>query len=295
MTAEPESDRLYGLPLEEFTPARDALAARLKSAGDSAAAAAVKRAKKPTTPAWAVNQLARRQRPLIEDLIDSVDRLRRAQQDLLGGGSAQTVWEETLHERDIVGRLAHEAERILEGQGYGATRATLDRITDTLTAAAAEPNVRGLLRRGVLTHEMRRAGFDGLLDAGAATIETAPRVAGSKPKKRPARESRAGTPAAKEARIGGPTPRAVLEAEREATRARRTAERSEDDAARLEREAGRAANEAAASRKRADAAERDAAKMRAAADVARKEANAARKEAERAEAKLGKLRTSRKR
>ena len=294
MTDEAESDRLYALPLEEFTAARDALAGRLRSAGDAAAAAAVKSAKKATTPAWAVNQLARRQRPLVEDLIDSVDRLRRAQQDLVSsGGSAQTVWEATLQERDIVSRLAHEAERILEGQGYGATRATLDRITDTLTAAAADARSRDLLRRGVLTQEMRRAGFGGLLESDAPA-EAAPRVAATK-KTKPARAARAAKPAPKEERAGGPTPRAVLEAEREAVRARRTAERAEDDAVRLEREAARAARELDAASKRLNSAERDAAKTKAAATEARKEAKSAERVAERAGSKLEKLRKSRKR
>ena len=294
MTDEAESDRLYGLPLEEFTPARDALAARLRSAGDAAAAAAVKKAKKPATSAWAVNQLARRQRPLVEDLIASVDRLRKAQQELLSGGSAQAVWEATLEERDVVGRLAHEAERILDGQGYGATRATLDRISDTLTAAAADTAARDLLRRGVLTHEMQRAGF-GVLDDDASLPAPSPRVPGSKRQAKPARPPRAAKSSQKPERIGGPTPRAVLEAERGAIRARRAAGRADDDAARLEREAARAARELSAARKRLDAAERDASKAKAAATNARKEANAALKQAERAEATLDKLRTSRKR
>ena len=50
-----EADDLYGLPLGEFTATRDALAARLKAAGDKEAAAEVKRARKPSVPAWAAN------------------------------------------------------------------------------------------------------------------------------------------------------------------------------------------------------------------------------------------------
>ena len=296
MTDQAESDRLYGLALEEFTPARDELAKRLRSAGDAAAAAAVKSAKKPTTPAWAVNQLARRQRALVEDLIEAVDRLKAAQHELLSGGTAQSVWQATLHERDIAARLAHEAERVLEGQGYGATRATLDRIVDTLTAAAADPRTRDRLRRGVLTSEMQRAGF-GLLDDGVPDVaEVKPRVAGSK-KKAPAGRPAAkkGKASAKAERVWGPTPRAVLEAERAAVRARRAAERADDNAVRLEREAGKVADEAASARKRMEAAERDATKAKAAATDARKEANAALRDADRAEGKLAKLNASRKR
>ena len=46
-------DHLYQLPLSEFTPARNALAAELTGAE----AAEVKSLRKPTAPAWAVNQL----------------------------------------------------------------------------------------------------------------------------------------------------------------------------------------------------------------------------------------------
>ena len=45
-------DRLYQLPLDEFTSARNALA---KEAGPEAAA--IKRLEKPNTAAWAINQL----------------------------------------------------------------------------------------------------------------------------------------------------------------------------------------------------------------------------------------------
>ena len=288
---EDEGDRLYGLSLDEFTQARDALAARLKRAGDAAAAAAVKALKKPTTPAWAVDQLARRQRPLVEELIEASDRLRRAQQDLLAGGSAQGVWEATLAERDIVGRLIHEAERILEGQGYGAARATTDRVADTLTAAAADPAALDALRRGVLAQEMRRAGFGGLLGAGADVAESKPRVRAAKPE----RPQRKATPprASEPERRKGPTPREVLDAEREATRMHRAADRAEDEAVRREREAAKALAESHAARKRLDAAERDAARIRADAAAARKEANAAQREAERAAARLDKVRSSR--
>ena len=51
-TVADEVDRLYELPLEEFTAARNELAKRL---GDTS----VKELKKPTVTAWTVNQLAR--------------------------------------------------------------------------------------------------------------------------------------------------------------------------------------------------------------------------------------------
>src|SRR5439155_7398313 len=51
-----EVEALYGLPLDEFTRARDALAKERTRAGDKAAAADVKALRKPSLTAWALNQ-----------------------------------------------------------------------------------------------------------------------------------------------------------------------------------------------------------------------------------------------
>ena len=56
---EDEVDRLYGLPLEEFTPARNELAKRLRKDGRKAEAARVGELAKPSLALWTVNQLAR--------------------------------------------------------------------------------------------------------------------------------------------------------------------------------------------------------------------------------------------
>ena len=290
MAEENEGDRLYALTLEEFTPARDALAARLRSAGDAQEAARVKALRKPTTPAWGVNQLARRQRELIEQLIEGFDRLRSAQHDLLQGGPAQAVWEATLAERDTLARLTHEAERILAGANYGVTRGMLDRISDTLAAAAADEDTRELLRRGILTQEMRRAGFGDILGAPAASPrERAP--ARERPK--PAREKAAAPP--KGGKPSGPNARQVLEAERDAARLARDAERAEAEAERLDRAASKAEDDVASMRRRLATAEKDAARARADADAARKEAAATRREAGKAADRLAKLGGTRRR
>ena len=52
-------DRLYGLPAEDFTAARDALAKELRGAKRRDEADAVKQRRRPTAPAAAINQLAR--------------------------------------------------------------------------------------------------------------------------------------------------------------------------------------------------------------------------------------------
>jgi hypothetical protein len=292
MAPEPEGDGLYALPLDEFTKARDALAARLKSAGDVAEAAGVKALKKPTTPAWAVNQLARSSRDTVEQLIAAADRLRHAQQKLLHGGPAQEVWEATLAEREALGSLTEDAERILTEAGYGASRATLDKVSDTLAAAAADPRGRALLRRGILTQEMQRAGFGDLFgDEGGDAPAPHLRLVPPRESTKPTAASKASPPRASS---GGATPKALLEAERDAARTDREAGRAEDDADRNERAAERADMNVEATHKRLAIAEKEASAARAEATAATKKARAARREADRAAARLEKLRKTRK-
>jgi hypothetical protein len=273
MTSGSEGDLLYALPLEEFTKARDALATRLRRAGDRGEAASVKALKKPTTPAWAVNQLSRRSREGIEELIASADRLRKAQQELLHGGPAQAVWEATLAERDALGRLTEDARTILTDAGHAATRAMLDKISDTLAASSADPAARVLLRRGILTSEMHRSGFGDLL--GGAPAAGGALKAVPKPRSRRTRA----TSGRSERPKGGPTARAVLEAERASARASKDAVRAGEEAEKAQRALERAEAAASLANKRAAAAA--------------KGARAAIREAERARAHLEKLRARR--
>lgn len=286
MTSGSEGDRLYALPLEEFTKARDELAARLRKAGDTDEAAGVKALKKPTTPAWAVNQLSRRSRDTIDELIEAADRLRKAQQELLHGGPAQAVWEATLAEREALGRLTEDAEMILTDAGHAATRATLDKVSDTLAAAAANPTGRALLRRGILTAEMQRSGFGDLLgdEPEARALRSVP-----PPKTERVAPGRTRRPAGN----NGPTAKAILEAEREAARASKEAVRAGEEAEKTERASERADAAAALAKKRAVAAEAEAKQARAKAAAAAKTAQNAVREADRAQARLATLRTKR--
>src|SRR4029453_3354374 len=59
--SEQDADALYGLPLEDFTKARNELAEDLRAQGARPAANRVKALPKPTTAAWAVNQVMRTQ------------------------------------------------------------------------------------------------------------------------------------------------------------------------------------------------------------------------------------------
>src|SRR3954452_6186046 len=71
-------DELFGLPIDEFTPRRDALAKELRGAGERDAAAWVKALRQASAPAWIVNQLTRTRAREAKELLRAGDELRSA-------------------------------------------------------------------------------------------------------------------------------------------------------------------------------------------------------------------------
>jgi hypothetical protein len=152
-----ELDALYDLPLEAFTKARNDLAARLRKAHQSEAAAEVRGLKKPSTVAWAANRLARDDPKHVVTLLEAGDRLRDTQQRAIEGkASADDVGEAAAAERDAIRALLTSARKRL---GAKATPALLDRLSQTLRAAAVDEHGRALLERGRLTEELKATGF----------------------------------------------------------------------------------------------------------------------------------------
>jgi hypothetical protein len=82
---EREESDLYGLPLDEFVPARTELERRLRKSGDRERAAAVKKLPKPSVAAWAVNQASRTQPKARRELLAASNDLRGTQEHLLAG------------------------------------------------------------------------------------------------------------------------------------------------------------------------------------------------------------------
>src|SRR4051812_8747661 len=108
--ADDEIDRLYGLPLEEFVPERDALAKRLRAAGDRAGADDVKKLAKPTRAAWAVNRVTRERPEDLRALVSAGKALARAQKDLLAGANPAELRDAAGEARAAVERLAQAAD-----------------------------------------------------------------------------------------------------------------------------------------------------------------------------------------
>lgn len=154
---ERELDKLYDLPLEQFTKARNDLAARLRKAHQSAAAEDVRTLRKPTTVAWAANRLARDEPKLVRALLAAGEQLRDTQQRALAGkAEPDDVGAAASDERDAVRALLAAARGRL---GSRATPTLLDKLSQTLRAAAVDPDARPLLERGRLSEELKAVGF----------------------------------------------------------------------------------------------------------------------------------------
>lgn len=162
MIPDHELDRLYGLPLAEFTRARDGLARELRKGGEREAADEVKALAKPSLAAWAVNQLARKEPMQMRALTTAGERLRKAQAELLEGGGPDELQAALQRQRDVVGALVESAQRILEAAGQAATESTLERVRRSLTAAAADEEGAQLVELGRLTKELEPTGFGGV-------------------------------------------------------------------------------------------------------------------------------------
>jgi hypothetical protein len=126
------ADDLYGLPLAEFTAARNKLA---KESGD----AAVGKLKKPSKQAWALNQAARSSRGDVGRFLHAADRVR-------AGGGRSALDELRTAEADV--------RRAAESRG-----GSVNEVNRLLAAAAADPDVGDRLRRGVLTGDEEASGL----------------------------------------------------------------------------------------------------------------------------------------
>ena len=169
-TLDREIDRLYGLPLDEFTSSRNALAKQLKGDGDSDAAEQVAGLAKPSLPVWAINQVARQEKSSMRALLDAGAKLRKAQERALSGGGSDALRTAQADEREAIRDLVERAGAILEQAGRPPTRPVLERIRSTLAAAALTETARNTLKAGRLTDELQMSGFDAL-----AGIEPTPR------------------------------------------------------------------------------------------------------------------------
>ena len=171
---------LYGLPLEEFTKARDELGKELRRAGRKEAADEVKALRKPSVSAWTVNQLARRRPQEIRGLVKSGEELRKAQRAAVGGRGPEALRDASRSHRDRLDELTAAARHEL-----GADGPTLQRVIQTLRAASVDKETSKALLAGTLTGDVEQSGFGPVLSAVPARTSRARPRPKAKPKTEP--------------------------------------------------------------------------------------------------------------
>jgi hypothetical protein len=215
-----EIDGLYAAQPGEFVQRRDELARSLRKDGEREAADEVKKLRKPSVAAWAVNQLARREKMRLRGLFTAGERLRAAHEQVLAGGPRDDLERARDDERLAIGELAAAARTLLEDAGHPPTEAVLDRVRETLHAAVVDEDLAGRVRAGRLEKEERATGF-GFTSLPATTAKPrrpAParqKLARPKPAQKPAIDG----PAAAKRRRAQERLQAARDALREAERA----------------------------------------------------------------------------
>jgi len=250
-----DSDELYGLPLDRFIAERGALARSLRGDGRREEATAVAALRKPSVAAWAVNQLVRTQPKPVADLFAAGDQLREVQSAVLDGREAPAALRVAVEaERAAVDALIAAASGLLSSEGHELSPAVLDRVAETLNAAALDDDARASVEGGRLQRELRHVGLGGgalVPEPAAKRSKAAPRAG----KPRAAKAPKAKSPDAR--RPDAKRPDAKL-AERERADARRAARIAEAEARREADRAARALNIAQERRQRAAEALREA-------------------------------------
>lgn len=152
------SDELYGLPLDEFTSARNDREKEAKAADERDLAGQIHQLTKPNLVAWLANQLARERADEIRPLLELGAALREATATLSG----QQLRELSRQQRQLIYALVQQARRLANAAGRKVSEDTARGLEDTLRAALVDPHAAEALAAGRLTEGMQNSGFGSL-------------------------------------------------------------------------------------------------------------------------------------
>ena len=142
------ADELYGLPLDEFTAARNEHATLVRAGGDGPAAKAISQLAKPSKVAWLANQLVRQHRDEIWALLELGDSMRQATASL----DAVALREASRQQHQIVYGLVRQAGRLANAAGQVMSDSIARGLADTLHAALADEQAARQLAQGRAHH-----------------------------------------------------------------------------------------------------------------------------------------------
>ena len=149
---------LYGAAPETFTERRGEFAAAARDAGDRAAAKAIGALRRPTRAAWVVNRLARDDPGAAPKLAELASALRAAQEARHG----PRLRELSAARGALVDALTVQA--LIAADVPDPPPSLRLEVSQTLTAALADPEVAAAFAAGTLTHAVQWSGF-GVLPA----------------------------------------------------------------------------------------------------------------------------------
>ena len=157
---EEDIDSLFGLPIAQFTAARNVLVARLRKDGRADDADRVKSLAKPSISAWAVNQLYWKHREAFDTLIAAGKQLRTAHTLQLTNKAADTRGPSAVR-REALATLLRLVDALLRDAGHSPTPETMRRISTTLDALSANALTPGVAA-GRLIEDVEPPGFESL-------------------------------------------------------------------------------------------------------------------------------------
>jgi hypothetical protein len=159
------ADKLYALPRDEFTTARNTAAKQAREQGDGELANQIGALRRPSTAAWMANLLAREQPDEIRALVELGDGLRDAQRQLQGDELRRL----SAQRRQLVHGLVEQAQALARAAGHPASEAVTRELSDTFTAAVNSSAAAQALASGRLTSALNPADAATELFAAAAT------------------------------------------------------------------------------------------------------------------------------
>lgn len=141
------ADALYGLPLGEFTAARDDYVKAARAEGDRELSRTIGKLRRPTAAAWLVNQLAREQPAELATLADLGSRLRAAHHDVDGAAIRGLSRER----HSVLGILVSGARDVGRRDGQPVSESVVRELEDMFTAALADADAARALTGGRLS------------------------------------------------------------------------------------------------------------------------------------------------
>lgn len=154
------ADDLYARRPADFTAARDQRARAAKADGDTALAGALKALRKPSTAAWVLNLLVRREGDQVDQVLSVGAALREAQASMEAGELRAL----TRQRRQVTAALTQRARALAAEEGVRVTEAVAGQVEETLSAAMVDETCGRALRSGLLVGALRTTGVSAVPD-----------------------------------------------------------------------------------------------------------------------------------